>query len=271
MYKHAISLTCPNADTTVKDLATLQSSCPSVTPGIGGNYFSIASEERLGIAQTTQFQSGVQTGADWVWASKKNESGAMLDVNNLVNVGSESSPKWIPNNATRNDWIRPLTGNTSTNTPGRIWTEDNARVMMPRGYKKSNGNTVVYNFYAATAESLQSVDTYHLASDSVCPKGWKVPGDNQYANLFSALNLIQYDASSAKKAYKIPLSIVNDGLYYYDGYSGSNGTTNGFLWTSASSTGLGAWRVYYDPSQIIVAGQSNTNRSYGQSVRCIKE
>ena len=65
MYKHAISLTCPNADTTVKDLATLQSSCPSVTPGVDGNYFSIASEDRLGVAQTHQFQSSGETGNIW--------------------------------------------------------------------------------------------------------------------------------------------------------------------------------------------------------------
>ena len=244
MYKHAISLTCPNADTTVRDLATLQSSCPSVTPGVDGNYFSIASAERLGTAQAAQFQSGNQTGVNWHWAAILNESGEL--------VGADSNCS----NATAG------MDTTYITSLGKC-LEQNFRSQMPRTYQNSR---VIfgeyYNWYAATSETgtfeqLSPLD----APDSVCPKGWKLPSRTESASIASKYSTT-FKSSQA--------SYVFSGDYGPGGVIDNVG--NGLLQEArtidtvslnkAKNTFLVAWRNI---------NNSSYQKAMGGTIRCIKE
>ena len=189
MYKHAITLTCADIDAEDLDDMTAEEmaeACPAVTPGATGNYFSIASEERLGTAQTVQFQSITLTGKSWHWGSKFNESGQLLDGNNIVNEGTESKPVYLPaNHSAGNTSAEPQTGDgTST---GRVWIEANSRSDLPRSYNHTDRapSEIYYSWYAAVAES--DVDQGY-PSDSICPKGWQVP--KVYTSLATSYGVI---------------------------------------------------------------------------------
>ena len=204
MYKHAISLTCPNADTTVRDLATLQSSCPSVTPGVDGNYFSIASAERLGTAQTAQFQSGNQTGNDWHWGSRLNEAGDII-------ISTDST------NATA---ANRTTGLSAWHQGNGVWIENNSRAQMPRSYTPGDGIiSSYYSWYATVAESGDFNSDIVAAKDSVCPSGWKLPiyGNSSTAKswqglLYGSYGLTNNGSSSMVVREKI-LSLTFSGYF----------------------------------------------------------
>ena len=103
------------------------------------NYFRIASLERLGTAQDAQFQSGDQYGSSWHWGSKLNESGELLDGNDLVNVGTEGAPQYTPrNHSPNNATAMPQHSGTASSIPGRVWVENNSRSEIPRGYHDNN-------------------------------------------------------------------------------------------------------------------------------------
>ena len=277
MYKHAISLTCPNADTTVKDLATLQSSCPSVTPGIDGNYFSIASAERLGTAQAVQFQSGDQRGAAYHWGSKLNESGQLLDGNNLINIGSENNPSYRPSNHSENNTSStPQTGTTTQNTPGRTWVEHNSRSDIPRSYKGTNSSRgTAYDWYAATAETGK-LDQSYLPTDSVCPSGWRLPrnmGTGSWYDLikttYQYISQAGLSSSGVRAIKKLPLSLgYSTYVQWHTGAVFDGSSASGKYWTTAQVNKFEIRYLYLDSSGYLYP-QSNVDKANGISVRCV--
>ena len=258
MYKHAISLTCPNADTTVKDLATLQSSCPAVTPGIDGNYFSIASQNLLGTAQAVQFQSGDQKGADYHWTSKFNESGEKI-------VSSDST-----------------NASPANKTPGRstwyingTWLEQNERSAISRSYQNEHG--ILYDWYAAVAESNSNqVYASFVASDSLCPSGWKMPNSGSdapsYRNLLtSAYAISGNNGSQAFSTFlrSFPQNVELSGRYDLNG--GGYETNSGFILSNRIADGDKQQQYVLDMRGGTSAGYDGRSLVlYGTSIRCVR-
>ena len=236
MYKHAISLTCPNADTTVKDLATLQSSCPSVTPGISGNYFSIASEDRLGVAQTHQFQV----------------------------------------KETGNVWGSYYYNDDGVKTKGTSADNSNQYSDMPRSYyNESNALGSYMNWYAITAESGSYNTISSSPNDSVCPAGWRLPelGTTSTTNQ-SWRNLLRsvYTTADSISTRKLPLSFVAAGDYRY--HAGEIRNVDRYVNTWSSSTGSAKSKAYFvrifaQGGQFDVDGTDV--KVYGLTTRCVKK
>ena len=156
MYKHAISLTCTGVSTAGKTVAELREDCPSVTPGINGNYFSIASNDRLGVAQDHQFQVE-ETGNIW---------GSYYSDVDGVKTKDTSSVK----------------NNEYAEMPRELYTT---------GYNYPRGH---YNAYAATAETGKYTTRLADVADSICPAGWKLPSN--FTNLRSAYGWTDSTAGS---------------------------------------------------------------------------
>ena len=300
MYKHAISLTCPNADTTVRDLATLQSSCPSVTPGVTGNYFSIASAERLGTAQAAQFQSGNQTGNDWHWGSRLNESGEVLWDEDTIGVENPvvytlagSTKVYVARNrssingATKTAYIDENTeiqiGNNDTGlfqADKKRFVENNSRAEMPRSYNFERNNLygAYYNYYSITAESGTWSTSNSAASDSICPAGWELPNDfgegswtklvrDSYGYITSAGNG-NLDAST--KMRRLPLSASLPGDYLWHTGLILNQDSSGFFWSNTATNNAYSRHLRLDKNGL-ADDHYNNNKPYGFSGRCVKK
>ena len=125
---------------------------------------------------------------------------------------------------------------------------------------------------AATAGSSygHSSDT---ASDSICPKGWRLPG---YDGSGSYLELLKpYSNRSGNKDFTnadtviqlAPLSFLRAGLLDY-----SNGNLNyralgGFYWSSRHNSHINGHYLYFSSPDL--HPQNSSDRGYGFSVRCL--
>lgn len=151
----------------------------------------------------------------------------------------------------------------------------------------STGCYGYYSWDAATLGSGRSISTDNTdAPYSICPKGWKLPTSRttsatnwQITSNFYAL-AHQYGLDSTTSTNE-----SDNGFYtlagpgttpnfllagYYDEGSFSSGESYGYYWsaTSRSSTS-GARSLNFDPSTVDSA--TNDYRSFGTSVRCMKE
>ena len=114
----------------------------------------------------------------------------------------------------------------------------------------TNGETVWYNYAAASAGTITGSSNSTNATQDICPKGWKLPS---------------YSSISSITSYKDAFSPVSGG-YYYDG-SLSRASMGGYWW-STSVTGS-AHRYYLNYS----SGSLYTNygpRIEGYYVRCVR-
>ena len=220
------------------------------------NYFLVVSKYRLGTAQTHQFQSGEQYGANWHWGSKCTED------NGSITCDEEAT------------------------------AANNALAEMPREYAgnhDSYGN--YYDWYSATAESgrfnmndgVSAISSQ--ATDSICPSGWGLP----YSYSFEAekeksweyllidiygLEIVATNGSSdtenVNSARKAPILLSFSGDYSASQHSIQNNRNFGFYWTrSATSTG------YATDLSINRYGRLNPRMIHvmieGENIRCVKE
>ena len=137
-----------------------------------------------------------------------------------------------------------------------------------------------YTFNAATAGHGAGVtENLAIVTGSICPKGWSLPiGGSSYDDTSGSLvNLVKKygvalgvnDTKYATILGNAPLSFVLSGNVQNGKYSASN--TYGpysIYWASVSSgstsaTGFGSNTFGY------ASGSSNTNRSWGNAVRCM--
>ena len=251
MYDYALNLTCgaaPAQEASEEDKAAYNTCKATVTPGVDGNYFSIASASLLGTTQSVQFQSGNQRGYDWHWGSKLNESGELLDGNNL---GSDGKPINKTSPYVVKDGID-------------IWIEENSRSAIPRSFAREVG---AYNWYAATAGSGTYSMVTTTTEDSICPSGWRLTVAGDWSNLFSASGLINNDDITLHSREK-PISIASE-VYYsaINGLALDGGGTSRF-WNARSTAHEQASRFYLTDS--VVGLGYTANKSDGYNVRCIK-
>lgn len=133
----------------------------------------------------------------------------------------------------------------------------------------------LYNWTAATLGSGTKVTTDgDNATDSICPKGWKLPyntGDDSFSNLLGTYGLPNANANNvpakANQLANFPLNFMRTSNYYYsDGWVYYR-TTHGYWWSATRSSSMTAHLLRTSTSY--VHPQSNDDYSYGFAVRCV--
>lgn len=157
---------------------------PSVTQS---NYFSILSEDWLGVAQQNQFLSVSEAGTVYRWLSTRNNSG------NTISSAADCDASY----------------SCSQNSEG-TWLEDSIYASIPRTYRSRYRR--FYNFYAATAETELNANKT-MAEESICPYAWTIPtkNSNEYG-LQKLLNNI-YMVNNSGEISKLPLVYPTGGTY----------------------------------------------------------
>ena len=142
-----------------------------------------------------------------------------------------------------------------------------------------------YNWSAAIASNNSTnigSTVGEIASNSICPKGWRLPNASQTDNIYNEFGRMLYQAEITAK-----VSAGNDSVgyttggfnklrsnpYYFvrsgDIYGGtlSNPGANGYYWSSTVSSSTSAYPLYFNGADIYPA--RNGNRCSGRSVRCV--
>ena len=142
-----------------------------------------------------------------------------------------------------------------------------------------------YNWSAAIASNNSTnigSTAEEIASNSICPKGWRLPNASQTDNVYNEFGRMLYQAEITAK-----VSAGNDSVgyttggfnklrsnpYYFvrsgDIYGGtlSNPGVNGYYWSSTVSSSTSAYPLYFNGTDIYPA--RNGNRCSGRSVRCV--
>ncbi len=124
-----------------------------------------------------------------------------------------------------------------------------------------------YSWGAATAGQAASISSSGESTQSICPKGWRLPinsGDKSYNTLLTSYGTnsgLLYGTQDIRLA---PLYFV------YGGYVNSSSLTNagslGYYWSSTAISNTSARGLYFTTS---VNPSSNTTRYLGFSVRCV--
>ncbi len=147
------------------------------------------------------------------------------------------------------------------------------------GWKTSWGN--YYSWCAATAGTCASaVSDGAIASDSICPKGWKLPtgGKTNSANQFYALlgangaNIGGTNASTAtQKIMAKPYLFFAAGAFFETNGSLGLAGTEGYYWSSTASSSTYAYNLYFY-NRYFYPGTHNDSRYgryHGYSMRCV--
>ena len=142
-----------------------------------------------------------------------------------------------------------------------------------------------YNWTAAIASNNSTnigSTTEEIASNSICPKGWRLPNDSQTDNVNNEFGRMLYRAgiTANLSAGNNSVGYATDGFNkirsnpYYFVRSGSIGGgilhdsgVVGTYWSSTTSSNIYAYFLRFNSGDIHLA--RNNNRYFGLSVRCI--
>ena len=223
------------------------------------NYFRIASLERLGTEQSTQFQdvNSGQTGWNWAWTSKLNESGDP--------VGTDSNCSGKTNSS------------ASYKTAVGVCFEYNSRADIPRTatyHSAIVSANLYYNFNAATAETGSYALTDTSAEDSLCPAGWELPRypstsiGKSWTNLLATSYGLHQDAQSALDARRQPFDFNGTGAYHA-GYAGIIYSDVVLLHSSSANSNTQVLNLTINSARVLTT--DNYSKASGLSVRCVKK
>ena len=152
----------------------------------------------------------------------------------------------------------------SSSTSGASY--DNATVRTNTGSFANDG--YLYNWPAATAGDGTTAKTSGDVSQSICPKGWKLPsgGNSSINQSFAKLYAVSDYASSANMR-----STANGGPEFtlagswYGGYDSQG--SYGRYWSRTANGSANAYILLLDSSS--VNPQNYSNKNNGRSVRCV--
>ena len=109
------------------------------------------------------------------------------------------------------------------------------------------------------------------ASDSICPKGWRLPG---YDGSGSYYDLAQkYNNGTENKKPKdtimqvYPLTIIRSGYYYYSDGKLYNRASFGYYWSGRHSSIVNSYYLDFSSTRLIPQNGSERGRSF--SIRCL--
>ena len=117
------------------------------------------------------------------------------------------------------------------------------------------------------------------ASDSICPKGWRLPGfigDNSYLVLFRHYLSLDQRIEATKHvgtiAHITPLSFLNSGYYNHQSKKFDDRTNLGLYWTGSIDSNNIAWFLLFHDTYIIPRAttyRGNDYRGNGNIIRCL--
>lgn len=206
-----------------------------------------------------------------------------LDSNTALNnqtTDLQSQIAWTP---TRTTEIFSSTGGSANQGVGQHrWDQDPEGVHTIRSaYRpdRYSADGVYYTHNAITAGSGASVSESNPtnATDSICPKGWRLPNaDNNQSDFWKLADT--YKGSAAWRSdqsaldgqhhlMNLPASFTFSGDVYYQSGSIHGISTNGYWWSSTVGYGNESYRLSQTPTHVNPRG-SNA-RYYGFSARCV--
>ena len=170
--------------------------------------------------------------------------------------------------------VATFSGGTTSWTPNQTSTQDAYNYAITPNTQANisvNGkNEWYYPWYAATAgQGTQT--TNPTITQSICPKGWKLPNGStnaapSFQSLATAYNIDNNSAGSTKLR-SSPLSFYYAGVYNSDGLSDSAG--GGYYWSASSNADNTnrAYSLYFRTDRVLAQGDAG--KPYGLSVRCV--
>lgn len=158
----------------------------------------------------------------------------------------------------------------NTNIPSN-WTPSTSTTTSISGYNSDTGKS--YNpgdkYYEGTGSEHYHVGNYYQwsaatagytgtsqSTQSICPKGWTLPSQNQFQQLINS-------GLSGSNFMNSPYYLLRGGL---NGSSLSGAGSSGYYWSSTPYGSSSAYVLYF------ISGYVDTtyyNRNYGLSVRCV--
>ncbi len=128
-----------------------------------------------------------------------------------------------------------------------------------------------YSWCAATAGSCQDVTTAGInASDSICPRGWRLPTQLDYVTLREeagewtqkVINEKTYEGRTFRGSFWVAAGTVgSDAILQY--------MSNGYYWSSTASSEEKAYNLYFLKTGTNPA--ASNNRLAGRTIRCVAE
>ncbi|MBR3138616.1 hypothetical protein IKG38_01195 [Candidatus Saccharibacteria bacterium] len=120
-----------------------------------------------------------------------------------------------------------------------------------------NKRGVYYNYCAASAGTYCSSSGTQNAVYDICPKGWRLPTNNEFNNLVS-----QIGASNFAQGFSVNLAGVYSGSSFYSGEVD--------YWTSTRSSNTAMYDLAFDIDEGIIQNDPNS-RQRGQTIRCVAD
>ena len=211
--------------------------------------FSALSNKLLGQAQDYQFQSPDKTGT-WQW-------------------GSKCTPIYDEND---NEKIIDTVCGSST-------LQQNELNAVPRSYH--NGNNAIgdyYNWYSATAESGRFDTPINASpSDSVCPKGWKLPragtinDDKSWRGMLVGTYGFDGGAKSSEDSRHNTLSLGFFGYYRSAGGIADVNSIGYFISSMSGNRGFNYTMVALVSNNELADRYDWLAKTSGPGLRCVKE
>ncbi|MBO7699352.1 fibrobacter succinogenes major paralogous domain-containing protein [Candidatus Saccharibacteria bacterium] len=158
----------------------------------------------------------------------------------------------------------PTAGFRLTSSNSGTWCTTNSAACDNQSMVLNSGNDsygTYYNWYAATAGTGKYETSSGNASNSICPRGWRLPtsgSSGEFQALYSNYN-------SASAMMSSPVNFVLSGRRY--GSSTSSRGSGGYYWSSTALSSSYAYNLYLDSSNVYPA--DNFHKYYGFAVRCV--
>jgi len=199
--------------------------------------------------------------------------------------------------------VTDVDNNTYSTVPigTQCWTQSNLKVSkyrngnnIPTGLTNSawsvttSGAYAIYNNDPVNDGLYGKLYNHYAVTDSrgICPTGWHVPSDAEWTTLENHLGGSNVAGGALKSTVMQPtlwgwnlpntgatnssgFTALPAGLLSYMGNFGYKGNY-GYWWSSSVSSGSNAWLLYLNSNDISTYRASNY-RSYGLSVRCLKD
>lgn len=188
------------------------------------------------------------------WVAKLDDGNCWMTQNLALNLNGKT--------LTTSDSDVSANWSGASGVSSALWGDTGANVIKWYASGTGSGRASYGNHYsweAATAGTGSKVTTNGAnASNSICPKNWKLPTKDQFVTLAGGLN---------------PVTIQAAPYYFvFGGYVNSGSLTNagerGYYWSStANNSTTSAYVLSFHSGS--VNPSSNYNRYIGMSVRCL--
>lgn len=128
---------------------------------------------------------------------------------------------------------------------------------------------VYYNYYVATAGTISGVYNSNEATSSICPKGWKMPSNQEFQNMFSATGAVANDIWNMSIVQGDPLNYGRGGYWELSGPTPTDVEVGGVWHTTTPYDDN--YRKDITTSQSTVYQNFAGDRRRGYLLRCVTQ